>query len=358
MHDHLRAAEDHLGINLQNLQRAAGETTNRVADARDSVLEHLSQTTDADGTGLDIVVFGSIARQEMTPGSDFDWLVIAHKLGPDPELYRQFREAAEAGRRALGVDKPGRSGLFGVVVAAPDLVDLIGLEQDTNLSHSRRVLVLQESLSLTESKNADGGVRHQHLLQSIVRRYLADYESDPGPLVPRFLLNDILRYWRTVAVDYQAKRWEELVAEKWGLRYFKLRSTRKLTFAGSLASLFMPVIAQRSTTVEYLQQQFELPGLARLAQLHEHLGDQGNQALAEVLTLADTFSGWLADAEFRDEMNKVTNPRDPNPPDIFINAKRVTDQLQRSLESLFFAETPIPGTSESVAGLSKKYLSF
>lgn len=321
--------------------------------------EELADLEDVDSPGLDIVVFGSIARAEMSPGSDFDYLVIAHKLGPDPELYRRFRQAAEVARRDLGVDKPGASGLFGVLVAAPDLVDLIGLEQDTNLNHSRRILALEESLSLTESRHSDGTVRHEHLISSILRRYLADYPDDPGPLVPRFLLNDVLRYWRTVAVDYQAKRWEELAAEKWGLRYIKLRSTRKLTFAGSLASLFMPMVADESTTVEFLQEQFSMPPLARLAQLHEHLPEssEGRAALADVLVLADRFSGWLAENEFRDLMNEVTDPRDPDPPREFITAKQATSELQQALEAVFFSDVEI-SSGVTLGSLSRKYLSF
>lgn len=46
-----------------------------------------------------------------------------------------------------------------------------------------------------------------------------------------------------------------------------------------------------------------MPPLARLAQLHEYLpeGSNGRAALADVLALADRFSGWLAQNEFRSD---------------------------------------------------------
>ena len=114
-------------------------------------------------------------------------------------------------------------------------------------------------------------------MRSILKRYLVDYHNfeNVSPLhkrgVARFLLNDVVRYWRTVAVDYQAKRWDELSPPagafqeddglgleppKWGLRYIKLRSSRKLAFVGSLVSL------HGSSTVTVLIPDDAIDGLA------------------------------------------------------------------------------------------------
>lgn len=55
--------------------------------------------------------------------------------------------------------------------------------------------------------------------------------------VPRFLLNDLTRYWRTICVDYAAKHREQ-DGKKWALRNAKLRLSRKLIYASGLAFCF------------------------------------------------------------------------------------------------------------------------
>lgn len=353
MHESLEVAEGLLGVELPHLRGAAAETVRRCAEIEQGLKIELGEGANP-ANGLDIVAFGSIAREEMSNLSDFDYLVIAHQTAA-PELLRSFRKAVVDVHHQMEIPPPGESGLFGKVIAPQELVDRIGLESDTNLSHSRRVLVLEESRSLLQPE------RHQALVSSILSRYLHDYRDD-APRVPRFLVNDLLRYWRTVAVDYQAKRWEELEAKKWGLRYLKLRSTRKLTFAGSLVAVLLPAITGEMTTAARLEGEFAKPALARLASLAPHLPDgEDRESLARILVLADRFIGWLADDGWRSVMGAVVDPGDPANAPAFIEARDATVDLHRALDDLFHSAVPVLGSHAHITtfrDLTRHYLMF
>ncbi|MBI1844463.1 MAG: nucleotidyltransferase domain-containing protein [Actinobacteria bacterium] len=303
-------AASRLDIELSNLAQAAERTAKCVDAARAAIANYLGREPGHDGkleNGPVIVAFGSIARQEMAPDSDFDYLVILNQLESDPQQIQRYRQAANEALKALDLSPPGRSGLFGCAISGTDLVNTIGLDADTNLHLSRRILLLEESLGLNDVN------QHERLVEAIVARYLHEHHSKNR--VPRFLLNDVIRYWRTIAVDYQAKRWDAPEDKKLGLRYVKLITSRKLTFAGMIASLFFPAITNQEPTPTLLAEQCALP--------------------------------------------EYPNPLDAPPDSIVQEARQNAEVLQTSLENLFYSTDPIMQNPQvSLGSLAKRYLSF
>jgi hypothetical protein len=281
-----------------------------------------------------------LARQELSDASDLDYVIAVHRL-PESDIRQTHNlvTCVENARKKLKLEEPGGRRMFGGIISVGDICERIGLEQDTNTNHSRRILLLQESVSLLHPD------LHVRLLEAVIKRYLIDYPQ-PKRGVPRFLLNDVMRYWRTLAVDYQAKRWESHKPD-WGLRYIKLLGTRKLAYAGMLASLFLVDEA----TSEYFLNQCQMPTLARLAQLEPELEAERKDDLREALRIAEEFAAHLADGAFREEAEAVESPSDIQSGSRFAQLRDRARELQRCLERVFFQ-------SERLRSRSIQYLSF
>jgi hypothetical protein len=355
VHPALVEASRVLGAAWPGLEEAATLTAARREAAREAIDDFLSEQLGAERDPEHeplIVAFGSMGRAEMARGSDFDYLVILNTLVTDPSLIQLYRLAALEGLRVIGIDQPGASGLFGVAVSGTELVNTIGLDGDSNLHLSRRVLLLEESCPL----NADA--QYQSLLAAICARYLIEDERDE-PHVPRFLLNDVVRYWRTVAVDYQAKRWLEVEGKKWGLRYAKLTTSRKLGFAAMVSALFSPVVMDVVATGDFLREQCAIPALGRLAQLAPHLGEVDQQALRDLLDQANWVVTELSDRDFREEALSAQDIRKAEEGSRLHAFTMEADVLQDRLERLFFSAEPLPDAPDKSFGdLTRRYLAF
>lgn len=148
LHPTLAEAIDELGIRDQvpSLVAAANQSEALIEEGRQFLRHHHPLPSQ-----LDVVVVGSLGRRERRAGAagDLDHFVVVYGLPDDPTDTRELLSTIDRLAKRWKLDRPGGTGMFGpVVVAAPDLTERIGLEQDTNLTHSRRILLLQESVSL------------------------------------------------------------------------------------------------------------------------------------------------------------------------------------------------------------------
>jgi Nucleotidyltransferase domain len=157
-----------------------------------------------------IVVFGSLARNELTSQSDLDWtlLIDGHANSNHQKTAIGIKKLIDAKESEIGLKPPGPTGIFGSMTFSHDLVHRIGGDADSNRNMTQRILLLLESANLADN----GSGAHDRVKAGILNRYLE--EQEPNYLtrdskqyrVPRFLLNDIVRFWRTMAVDFASKQ--------------------------------------------------------------------------------------------------------------------------------------------------------
>lgn len=272
------------------------------------------------GADISIVLMGSWGRAEVTSGSDDDFVVL---VGPDAAA------AALPTEEQVGETlhrKPGEEGVFGATVKCGRMIDDIGLEEDVNSNLTHRMLLLLESVPATAPEV------HAAVRRMLLERYVDGSVKDYRP--PRLLLNDLIRYWRTICVDFAGK--EQKRRDKWGLRNAKLRTSRKMLFAGGLLPVFACAAMTRSQMTSFLLEQLQMPPTDRVAQafLRNDAADAGGRALGAY----DEFLGLLDDAEFREQLQQVTRET-ADESDAFGEVKRIARDFEMGLLSLLF-ETP------------------
>ena len=306
---------------LAELAAAAGTEFPHLAAARARTEEALLERRAALGGGADadtaVVLMGSWGRRELTSGSDDDFVVLGAGR-PAPEEVRAVMTRA-----------PGPEGVFGGRVREADLVERIGLGHDTNENLTRRMLFLLESVALT------GAAVHAAARGAVVRSYLDAGVRDQR--VPRFLLNDLIRYWRTICVDFEAKR-RERADDGWGLRNAKLRTSRKLLFAGGLLPVLECHELRRAEMHATLVAAFAAPPSDRVAAAF--LRYEAVDAGARALRAYDAFLGLIDDEAAREHLRSLSR-EDAQRDRLFRRARGYGDQLESGLLALLFERQPL-----------------
>jgi hypothetical protein len=314
------------GREFPNLLKARELTGKGLCDRR-AKLAGLQRDDD-----VAIVLMGSWGRSEVTSGSDDDFMLLLRGDMRD-DIHPSKAEVEEVLDQA-----PGDQGIFGKPVSGNWMAEKIGLEEDLNSNLSRRMLLLLESVY------AAGEPTYNAVRDQLLERYLDRSVKNFRP--PRFLLNDVIRYWRTICVDFAGK--EHAGPEKWGLRNAKLRTARKMLFTGGLLPVFECATLASGEMPEFLRGQLAMPPTDRIAAafLKHDAADPGGRALGAY----DDFLGLLDDVDCRAELNKVTRDKS-NDSAAFGEAARLGKELEHGLSALLFE-------TKSLSKLVREYAIF
>lgn len=271
---------------------------------------------------MSIVANGSLARAEVTSQSDFD----AYPMYA-PGRKSSAVELFSAVRAGAGLREFAAEGAFGEPVPAITMRRRIGGQGDDNKRFTRRMLLILESKPIGDRKVYDETV------ESLVLRYINDDITDKQ--IGRFLLNDIIRFYRQMCVDFEFKTVEQ--TKPWGVRYAKLIFSRKLIYfsgiimCAELANL--PAAKKRENLLEMIF----LPPIDRL--LHVIGGD-----ILPALDEYDYFLSVLDSKSSRDNLSSVEISRGSHS-ELFKKVKasghRYSTKLVEVIRSRYPVEHPI-----------------
>lgn len=173
---------------------------------------------------------GSGGRGEMSGRSDLDVFIVQFQAKAKPltnlnEIILKAR-LIEANRALDFEDFSGDGEYVKSYDAKLDLIDKLGTRHDDyqNVLTARLLLLLESRPILNEAL-------YGTVIDALVANYWRDYPQNSKNFLPVFLLNDILRFWKTLCLNYEERTGDattDLLQKEREVEDPKLRGKRRL----------------------------------------------------------------------------------------------------------------------------------
>ncbi|MDJ0705536.1 MAG: hypothetical protein QNJ46_19850 [Leptolyngbyaceae cyanobacterium MO_188.B28] len=250
---------------------------------------------------ITIAAAGSTGRMEASPGvSDADLIVLlSDDIDLESEDAKKIYDSIWELLDPLKLPRPKSTGVFAKPINQKQLLSSIGDANERYATYGKRLLLLLETQPLFRNED------YTQLIEAIVERYAERYVKQDSRKEWTLLLNDLIRYFRSLAVNYQ---WDfENQVEKWAIRNIKLRHSRLIMYSG-LLMLLGEASKERKDKVGWLKKNLKMPPLERIARVYEKNCDW---SFHRVIGPYDNFLWKLSDKKIRDELNYNPSYLDP-----------------------------------------------
>lgn len=278
-----------------------------------------------------VVTCGSYSRGEASPASDIDYFLIVPAKSdgtPEPDPARISQIEAEIKSKVPKGPAPG--GAFANYQTREEILGNIGGQEDDNDNITRRILFLLEGNWLSGEKE------FSRLRREVLEKYIAPTITDHQ--LALFLLNDVIRYYRTMAVDYEFKTVQATTRKPWAVRNIKLIFSRKLLYASGLFSIALTADQRFERKIEILEQMFAMPCIPRLQYIC------GTARTEKLFSYYEDFLGCISDPEKREHLEQLKF-EDRSSDRLFRDIKNeghaFTQELQLLFEKTFHSTHPI-----------------
>ena len=272
-----------------------------------------------------VLACGSYARREASENSDVDFFMVSD----NPDDYSSPIDRVRSAIKEVVPNEPSPRGAFGGPVDRRKMLENIGGEDDDNQNITRRILFLLEGEWLFNEEGLRGFRRE--ILDRYIRPDMTDHQ------LAMFLLNDIIRYYRTVAVDYEFKTGEGDNPKPWAIRNIKLVFSRKLLYASGLFSVAKTVDCVRDEKIEVLEALFEIPVIERMTSIC------GKSSMEPVVESYNHFLEKMEDVRVRKNLEELkrSEREDPGFRELKDEGHRFTQELLKLFENTFDSTHPI-----------------
>ena len=269
-----------------------------------------------------IVTTGSYARGEASEESDIDYYVVV-KNG-EYDLKYEEKEIIVNVINKYVAKKSGDTGTFGdnAIETLENMLRNIGGSEDTNIKITRRMLFLLESKPLYNDTMYD------MVMDRLINNYVKNIKKEQ---IARFLLNDIIRYYRTITVDFEFKTSE--AGKSWGLRNIKLTYSRKLIYFAGVLCVAKTQDLEKDEKIALLKDLFRMTPLDRIDTI------VGNKEIKEkIFKYYDDFLQQISDQSIRKELNSIltiNNERNKTFNKLKDDSKKFSQVIVEALKNTF-----------------------
>lgn len=271
-----------------------------------------------DDEEISVAVAGSYGRLEASPTSDLNFIILSQHELEDKKVLDCIKDSVDE----FNIGLPNPEGVFSEVISVTDLVGKIGSRDDTLEYVAQRMLLLMETRPLFNERV------YRNVTDQILRKYLEYVIQDPKKEA-LFLMNDLIRYFRSICVNYQFQFWRE--QEKWTLRNVKLRHSRIVLYAGLLL-LIMNASKERKDKFAYISTRIHYTPLEKIALVY---ADNGDYSFDKILGIYEVFLRKVTDEKIRNSLqidyeNRYSNPH-------YLELKVSADSLRTELTRFIFS---------------------
>ena len=229
---------------------------------------------------LCIYLTGSYGRLEASEKSDLDPFFVQDDTDGRAPVDRLTKILIDADliriARELKFPEFSNEGQYLEIHSLTDILDAMGDREDDYKNYfTARMLLLLESRALCNEAT------YQSVMKRIVDSYFRDYHDHVEDFRPVFLVNDILRFWKTLCLNYEHRRnrpdKDKSAKAKSHLRNLKLKFSRLMT----CFSMVIALSCERPIDPDKILELAALRPIDRVRQVAETTGQ--NQILETIL---------------------------------------------------------------------------
>lgn len=246
----------------------------RITTSRKKLIELRKETmgdTALKNKRLSIFAAGSLGRLEIGTRSDFDVFMIANQDNeslageqkPSISRLEEYEVFASLIRinNDLGFPKFSGDGKYLKTYELAEMLKATGSPRDDSENlFTARVLLMLESQFVTND------ILYKYARSRVISHYYRD-DKDREDFRPLFLLNDLLRFWRTLCLNYEVHRNE--TGHPWLKKNLNLKFSRKLT----IFSAVLGILSGKANDANSFTTLCDLTPIERLASALDAISD-------------------------------------------------------------------------------------